>query len=57
MTHICFNNCKTYKLSKINEKLRSLEHDTGILASEMRVAMMNRDVWINVTDRETTIPK
>ena len=37
--------------------IRNLERKTGIPESEMRVAMMNRDVWRTFTVRETTIPK
>ena len=37
--------------------IRNLERQTGIPASEMRVAMMNRAVWRTFTVRETTIPK
>ena len=37
--------------------IRNLERETGIPASEMRVAMMNRAVWRTFTVRETTIPK
>ena len=37
--------------------IRNLEHVTSIPASEMEVAMMNRDVWRTFTIRETTIPK
>ena len=37
--------------------IRNLERETGIPASEMRVAMMNRAVCRTFTVRETTIPK
>ena len=37
--------------------IRNLERETGIPASEMTVAMMNRAVWRTFTVRETTIPK
>ena len=35
----------------------NLERETCIPASEMKVAMMNRDVWRTFTVRKTTIPK
>ena len=37
--------------------IRNLERETGIPASEMKVAMMNREVWRTFTVRETTIKK
>ena len=37
--------------------IRNLERETGIPASEMRVAMMNRAIWRTFTVRETNIPK
>ena len=37
--------------------IRNLERESGIPASEMKVAMMNRDVWRTFTFRETTIQK
>ena len=37
--------------------IRNLERETGILASEMRAAMMNRAVCRIFTVRETTISK
>ena len=37
--------------------IRNLERETGIPASEMKVAMMNRDVWITFTDGKKTILK
>ena len=37
--------------------IRNLERETGIPACEMKVAMMNRDVWRTFTVRETIIPK
>ena len=37
--------------------IRNLECETGISASEMRVAIMNHDVWRTFTVREIIIPK
>ena len=37
------------------ENLSDIE--TVIPACDMKVSIMNRDVWRNVTFRETTIPK
>ena len=37
--------------------IRNLERNTGIQASDMRLAMMNRDVWRTFTVRESTIWK
>ena len=37
--------------------IKYLERETGIMASEMRVAMMNRAVWRTFNVQETTIPK
>ena len=37
--------------------IRNLERETGIPASDMKVAKMNRDVWRTFTVRETAIPK
>ena len=37
--------------------IRNLERETGMPANEMKVAIMNRDVWRTFTVRETTIPK
>ena len=33
--------------------IRNHERETGILASEMKVAMMNRDIWRTFTVQET----
>ena len=52
LTHV------TRRLGRPPESLiRNLELETGLPASEMKVAMMNSDVWRTFTVRETTIPK
>ena len=37
--------------------IRNIERETDILASEKKVAMMNRGVWRTFTVRETIFPK